>query len=183
MKHILKPIKPPFPAEIAEIFSRYPQGEDGNIIQLFRVFANSIRFLTSKGATNLLDKDSPLSVHERELVILRVTANCNCEYEWGVHVSVFAKSSGLTKEQVAATRRKGSGATCWSSEESLLIECIDQICQDSKIQDGTYSKFQEQWELDQQLEILSLCGNYHLISFVANTSRIPPEETGARFPS
>lgn len=52
------------------------------LLQLFRVFANSPRFL-KKGALNLLDKDSPLTLRQREIVILRVCANNDCEYEWG----------------------------------------------------------------------------------------------------
>jgi len=183
VKHVLKPIAEPFTPEVAAVFDRYPQGKDGYIIQLFRVFANSTRFLTEKGPTNLLDKESPLSLREREIVILRVTANKDCEYEWGVHVTIFAKAAKLTEDQVTATRLSGSGVDCWTPEESLLIDCVDEICQKAKIQDETYEKFQEQWDLDQQLEILALCGNYHLVSFVANTSRIPPEEKSARFPT
>lgn len=81
MKHVLKPIEPPFSPDVAEIFAQYPQGKDGYIIRLFRVFANSMRFLTKKGALNLLDKESPVSLREREIAILRVTANKDCEYE------------------------------------------------------------------------------------------------------
>jgi alkylhydroperoxidase family enzyme len=182
MKQVLTPIEPPFSPEVAAVFSRYPQGEDGYIIQLFRVFANSMRFLTRKGALNLLDKESPVSLREREIVILRVTANKDCEYEWGVHVSVFAKAAGLSDAQVAATRTSDHEAAGWTPEESLLIRCVDELCTHAKIQDATYLQFQQQWNLEQQLEILALCGNYHIVSFVANTSRIPGEETGATFP-
>jgi alkylhydroperoxidase family enzyme len=183
VKHVLKPIEPPFSAEVAKIFERYPRGDDGYIILLFRVFANSMRFLSDKGVVNLLDKDSPLTLREREIVILRVTANRDCEYEWGVHVSVFAKAAKLTREQIAATRLGDDDAECWAPEESLLIRCVDELCAHARIQDGTYERFQERWDLEQQLEILALCGNYHTVSFVANSSRIPAEEIGAIFPN
>lgn len=182
MMHELKPLEPPFTPEIAEIFSKYPKGEDGYILKLFRVFANSIRFATMKGVSNLLDKESPLSIREREIVILRVTANKNCEYEWGVHVTVFSKAAGLTEEQVDATRLHGSDAECWSEQESVLIECVDQLCERATIADEAYRRFQALWTAEQQLEILALCGNYHLVSFVANTSRIDNEPIAAVFP-
>ncbi len=182
MKHTLKPIEPPFSAEVAKVFEQYPRGDDGYIILLFRVFANSIRFLTKKGVLNLLDKDSPLTLREREIVILRATANKDCEYEWGVHVTAFSKAAKLTHEQVTATRLGEDDAKCWTPKESLLVRCVDELCQHAKIQDDTYEQFQERWDLEQQLEILALCGNYHTVSFVANTSRIPREETGAKFP-
>ncbi len=182
MKHVLKPIDQPYAPEIAEIFSRYPQDKDGYILKLFRVFANSKRFLTTKGALNLLDDKSPLSIHEREIVILRVTSNCNCEYEWGVHVTTFSRAAQLTNEQVRATRLEVDSVDCWTENESLLINCVDQLCSGAKIKDNNYEKFQEQWNLEQQLEILALCGNYHLISFIANSARIKPEPGVARFP-
>ena len=183
MRHELSPIEPPFSEEVTEIFKRYPQDKDGYILKLFRVFANSIRFATTKGATNLLDKGSPLSLREREIVILRVTANKNCEYEWGVHVAAFSRAAGLTETQIAATRTGGSDAECWDDRESTLITCVDQICDQAKIGDAAYERFQALWDLEQQLEILSLCGNYHLISFVANTTRLDREPMAATFPA
>jgi len=182
MKHNLKPIEPPYSAEVAKIFKQYPQGEDGYIILLFRVFANSIRFITKKGVLNLLDKDSPLTLREREIVILRVTADMDCEYEWGVHVNAFAKAAKLTHEQVTATRLAEDDAKCWTPKESLLVRCVDELCAHAKIQDDTYKQFQEGWDLEQQLEIMALCGNYHTVGFVANTSRIPLEKMSAKFP-
>ena len=182
MKCVLAPIEQPFRPEIQNILEQYPQGEGGYIIQLFRVFANSVRFLKQKGVINLLDKESPLSLREREIVILRVTANKDCEYEWGVHVSVFSDAAGLSSQQVSATRLNAPDDDCWDSHESLLLTCVDDICLHAKIQDETYERFQEAWNLEQQLEILALCGNYHTVSFVANTARISQEEFGASFP-
>ena len=182
MKHELKPVEPPFPADIAAAFARYPKGDDGYILKLFRVFANSRRFLTSKGVVNLLDSESPLSLREREIVILRVAANRNCEYEWGVHVSTFAKAAKLSDQQIRATRLGNCDATCWTAREGLLIDCVDQLCAHSTIADAAYLRFQEQWDLPQQLEILALCGNYMLVSLVANTARIALEEDAATFP-
>lgn len=181
--HQLTPIEPPYDPHIDQILQRYPKAEDGYILKLFRVFANSTRFLTSKGVVNLLDRDSPISLREREIVILRVTANNHCEYEWGVHVAAFAQTARLSDAQIQATRLSPWDAPCWSEKEQLLIRCIDQLCDHSLIQDDTYAAFQADWDLNQQLEILALCGNYHTISFVANTARLTPEEMGARFPT
>ena len=182
MKHKLSPVEPPFTPEVAEVFKGYPQGKDGHIIQLFRVFANSMRFLNNKGVLNLLDKKSPLSLREREIVILRVTANRDCEYEWGVHVATFSKAAGLDKEQVTATRLGSDDQNCWSQTDSLLLKCVDELCFQAKIQDDTLGQFQEQWDREQQLEIMALCGNYHTICFVANTTRLSREEMGIVFP-
>lgn len=186
MTNILKPVQEPFAPEIQAILARYPQGRDGYILQLFRVFANSMRFLTNaarrQGVVNLLDKDSPVTLREREIVILRCTANANCEYEWGVHVTTFAAAAGFTDEQVAATRNLDGHAACWTPAEALLVRCVDDLCTHAKIQDNNFADFCAQWDLPQQLEILALCGNYHTISFVANTARLAGETGMATFP-
>ena len=178
----LKPLSPPYREEIRRILDRYPQTGDGTILRLFRVFANSLRFLSSKGVLNLLDAESPLTARERELVILRVTANLNCEYEWGVHVAVFAEAAELTAEQVRATKMCGPREPCWSQPESLLLECVDDLCHHATITGDLLAGFQRQWTLEQQLEIFALCGNYHTVCFVANTAVLEPERYSARFP-
>lgn len=183
MKHVLTPLQPPFPAEIAEILARYPGAETGKVLSLFRVFANSLRFLAGKGVVNLLDEDSPLTLTEREIIILRTTANLDCEYEWGVHVTVFADAAGLSPEQVTATRTGNADAACWSERQSLLIRAVDQLCQTATPDDATLSEMQGTWTREQQLEILALVGNYHTVSFVAKTSRLPGEGFGAQFPA
>lgn len=180
MKNVLRPLPEPFSLEIAAILDTYPQ-RDGYILQLFRVFANSIRFLR-KGTVNLLDRDSPIPMRSREIVILRVTANCNCEYEWGVHVGAFADHVGLTREQVRATRLEDHTAQCWSESESLLIKAVDEMCATGRISEDTLACFRESWTVAEQLELLALCGNYHTICFVANAAELEREAFAAEFP-
>jgi alkylhydroperoxidase family enzyme len=180
MTQRLAPIEPPFAPDIAEMLARYPQ-RDGYLLQLFRTFANSPRFLR-KAVANLLDPESPLSLRLREITILRVTANTRCEYEWGVHVTTFSRAAGLDLEQIAATVSAAPDAACWSPDESLLIQAVDEMCHAGGVSPGAYARVAQTWTLAQQLEIIALCGNYHTISFVANTARLAPEPFGARFP-
>ena len=100
-----------------------------------------------------------------------------------MHVHAFAKTANLNYEQVMTTQTHVCEVECWTPQESLLIECVDQLCASAMIDDRTYEQFQKHWNLEQQLEIFALCGNYHLISFVANTSRIELEQMGERFPA
>ncbi len=181
MTNVLKPIEEPYPQGVAEIFESYPQ-VDGYILKLFRTFANSLRFL-KEGVPNLLDKESPLPIRQREIVILGVTANNDCEYEWGVHVAAFGAQVKLTEDQVRATRLEDHRAGCWSSDEALLIEAVDELYADGTLSDRTLAAIQQVWTAEQQLEILALCGTYHTVSFVANAGRVENEEFGARFPA
>ncbi len=131
---------------------------------------------------NVLDKESPLPLRIREIVILRVTANKNCEYEWGVHVSAFGAHAKLTEAQIAATRSDQVDDAIWSPEEACLLKAVDGLCTFGKMDVNISEQFEGDWSKEQQLEIFALCGTYHTISFVANAARLPNEPFGARFP-
>lgn len=180
MSNILKPKEPPYDGTIARILDRYPQ-RGGVLLSLFKTFANSERFL-KKGVGNFLDPESPLTLRQRELVILRTTANLSCEYEWGVHVAAYADEAGLTREQVAATRGAKSDDAVWTEHDRLILKGIDELTRSGKISDVSYEQWSQTFSFDEQLEMLAVCGNYHTISFVANTARLAPEPFGARFP-
>lgn len=181
MTNTLKPIQEPYPEKIAVLLSQYPK-VDGYLLTLFKTFANSQRFL-EKGVPNLLDDESPLPLRVREIVILRVTANKNCEYEWGIHVAVFGGAANFSEPQIAATCIKEIVPELWSIEEYHLLEAIDELCIEGSISNETLIHFQKDWTVEQQLEILALCGTYHTVSFVANTARLSNEVFAARFPS
>jgi alkylhydroperoxidase family enzyme len=180
MTNTLKPLDEPYSDEVAAILSKFPQ-RNGYILKLFRLFANSSRFL-KKGVIDLLDKESPLSMRQREIVILRVTANLNCEYEWGVHITAFAAHVNLSEEQIHATKLGQPDASCWEDEETTLLMVVDDLCQGAKITTQTYQQFSAQFTKEQQLEVMALCGNYHTVSFVANSANLEGEAFGASFP-
>ncbi|GJL88836.1 MAG: hypothetical protein DHS20C03_25450 [Minwuia thermotolerans] len=180
MTNILSPVEPPYEAEAAALLESYPRVQ-GHLLSLFRTFANSTRFLR-KGVPNLLDRESPLPLREREIVILRTTAHWRCEYEWGVHVTVFAEAAGFTPAQVAATVQADPQAACWTGRESTLLSVTDGLAATGGLPDSVLQSFRDGWTVAQQLEVIALCGTYHTVSQVANVARLSPEGFAARFP-
>lgn len=177
----LTPVEPPYTSDVGAMLAKYPRAGD-EILTLFRVFARSERFLGGKGVVNLLDRDSPLALAERELVILRVTANFGCEYEWGVHVTGFAKVAGFDDDQVSATCRREIETSRWSSEQVLLLQVVDALCDNAVLPAELQDAFSRAFDVDAQLEIMALVGNYHTISCVARVAGLSPEPWAARFP-
>lgn len=180
MSKPLAPIGEPYPKDISDILNNYPKVE-GELLELFRTFANSKRFLL-KGVPNLLDKDSPLPLRIRELVIMRITANLGCEYEWGVHVAIFSQSIGLSQQQISDICAASFTPEFWSTEESCLLGVIDQLCVTGTIDDNSLADFDNYWTVEQRLEIFALCGTYHTVSYVANVAKLKPERFSAQFP-
>jgi alkylhydroperoxidase family enzyme len=180
MSNVLSPIEHPFSDDVATVLASYP-AQNGYLLGLFRTFANSLRFL-KRGVPNLLDKSSPLPLRLREITILRVTANKQCEYEWGVHVAIFAYAAKLTPTQIADTCQEVIGAEVWAPTERVLIQAIDALCRTGRMDTQTLAAFRDTFSLDQQLEIFALCGTYQTISFVANHADLPLEGFAPRFP-
>lgn len=180
MTNQLHPIEPPFTPEVAALLARYPQ-QDGQLLSLFRTFANSPRFLR-KGVPNLLDRDSPLPLRVREIVILRVTGRRRCAYEWGVHVAIFARAARLTPDQAANTWATQITPALWSAHEADLLRAIDALLNTGHLSGLALATFTAGWTQAQQLEIMALAGAYQTISFVANVAGLPPETFAASVP-
>src|SRR5438445_12908479 len=121
----ITPAEPPYePAIAAELERIMPPGMPP--LTLFRTMAKSPRIFAKMFAGGLLDK-GPLGPRQREIVIDRTTARLGCEYEWGVHVAIFAKRVGLDAGQIAATVNYPADADCWSRQEQALLALVDDL--------------------------------------------------------
>src|SRR5260370_3796061 len=120
----IAPLEPPYAPEIGEQFDRIMRGAPP--LMLFRVMAGHPRAWEKFRAGSLLDP-GPLPLREREIVIDRTCALTGCEYEWGVHVAIFAAAAHLTDEQVRATVLDKSDAPCWSAAEQAMIAAVDAL--------------------------------------------------------
>lgn len=96
----VEPARPPFAPDIAEIIEQAMRGKPP--LHLFATLARDPRLARKFFAGGLLDKGN-LSLRQREVIIDRTTALCRSEYEWGVHVAVYAGKAGLTEEQIRST--------------------------------------------------------------------------------
>jgi alkylhydroperoxidase family enzyme len=177
----ISPLPEPWPADIAdELRAMMPPGVPP--LALFRVLARSPRILRKIRASNLLDR-GPLERRERELVILRTCARCGSEYEWGVHVAIFARRFGLSDAEIAGTRRADWRDALWSERDRLLIRLVDELHEQAALSDALWSALRPLWSDEQLIELLVLVGFYHTISFVTNALTIPLEEAAERFPA
>src|SRR5690349_23110575 len=97
----IAPASPPYePATAQSLHRIMPPGIEP--LLLFRTMARSPRVFAKVFAGGLLDK-GPLSLRQREVVIDRTTARLGCEYEWGVHIALFAGKVGFGEAESAAT--------------------------------------------------------------------------------
>ena len=119
-------LPPPYaPAVAAQLQKMMPP--DVPPIALFRTVVRNLPMaeaMTLWGSYEL-SRSLSLSLRDREIVIDRTCALNRCEYEWGVHVAIFAQAARLTEEQVRATVLGPADAPCWTQSEQAMIAAVD----------------------------------------------------------
>lgn len=176
----IAPLEPPYEPEIQGQFDRIMRGAPP--LMLFRVIAGNARAWDKFRAGSLLDP-GPLSLKEREIVIDRTCALTRCEYEWGVHVAIFAKAADLTDAQVRATVVGGADDPCWSAAEQALIAAVDALHFCATLSDAESKALSAHHDDAKIFEIILLCGFYRTVSYLANGLDLPLETNAARFPN
>ena len=174
----IEPASAPYEPAIADALARImPPGLEPLV--LFRTMARNPRVFAKMFAGGLLDKGS-ITLRQREIVIDRTTARLGCEYEWGVHIALFAAKVGFGPDEIAATVHGGTG---WTADEQALVAVVDDLVDRRTIADATWTKAREHFDEAQMLEVIALIGYYHAISFLCRGLDLPLESYGARFPT
>lgn len=179
MRERIEPLSPPYTDEVAEDLAKLmPPGMEP--IRLFRVLAKNPRLLRRVRKGGLLDPGA-VSLRHRELMILRTTALTRAEYEWGVHVMFFAEAAKLTEAQVAATFT-GKPLDTWSDKDRAVLKLAAELHTQSRPSEETRAVLKVCFDEAAILELVTLAGQYHAISYVVNTARVELEPGAPRFP-
>jgi alkylhydroperoxidase family enzyme len=169
----ITPLEPPYAGEQAEVLERL-----GPPIALFRVLARRpdlARGIAGWGRY-YLSRQSALTVRQRELVIDRVTARCGADYEWGVHVAVFADKAGLTDDQVRSLASGDHRDACWPDPaDRAVLAAVDGLHDDHDLDDATWHALVTAVGEDGALDVIFVAGWYHAISSAVRALRLPLE--------
>ena len=176
----ITPLEPPYDDETTATLELL-----GPPIQLFRVFAR--RPDLARGIAGwghyYLSRRSALTLRDRELVIDRTTALCGADYEWGVHVAVFADKVELTSGQLASLANGDASDECWPDPtDRAVLRAVDQLHATNDLADEAWSELVTAIGENGALEITLLCGWYHAISYTTRALRLSLEPGTAPIP-
>ena len=178
----IEPVEPPYAPEIQEAFDKImPPGRPP--LNIFRTYARHpllLKRVMALGAALL--SHGKLPARDRELVLLRTCARCGSAYEWGVHVTAFARPLGFSDEEIRATAVGAASDPVWSARDRLLIELADDLHDASTVSDGRWRELARHWSEEQVLELINVAGFYHAISFMTNACGIAGEPFAEPFP-
>ncbi len=176
----IAPLEPPYEPELdAELTRFMPPGVPP--LRLFRTLARNPRVLRKFFAGSLLDRGS-LGLRERELAILRTCFRCGSEYEWGVHVQVFAARAGLSNAEVRATCAAAPPAGLFGKRDLAVLRLCDALHDRADVDDARWQELELELAPEQIVELLVLAGFYHAVSYVTNALRIELEPGTPHFP-
>lgn len=176
----IAPAEPPFPAGIQASLDGLMRGKPPLV--LFTTLARDPRLFQKFFAGGLLDRGN-LTLRQRELVIARTTALCKSEYEWGVHIALFASKVGFDEAQVISLASGQPQDACWSDEDRLLMALCDMLHADCTVDDALWQPLKTAFSDEGILELLMLAGFYRTVSYLTNALRLPAEPGSASFPS
>ncbi|MDH4743747.1 carboxymuconolactone decarboxylase family protein [Sphingomonas sp. CBMAI 2297] len=177
----IAPLERPFPPAFDAQMQALMRGAEP--LRLFTTLAKSERAWTKFSAGSLLDRDSPLSLRQREIVIHRTTARCGCEYEWGVHAAIFAPAVAVDAAQLHATVHGPADAATWSPEERVLLATVDALLDERRLGDDAWAGLKAHFSDEQAFEIVQLVAFYHGVALICGAFDLPLETQAARFPA
>jgi alkylhydroperoxidase family enzyme len=176
----MNPAAPPFSEAVQATFDRLmPPGVPPLV--LFTTLARSERAFSRFMSAGLLDK-GPVALREREIMIDRTCARCGSEYEWGVHIALFAGRAELSEKHVAGTASRDIDPSLWSPREQLILRLADELYKTATISDALWAKLKPEFSDEQILEFILLAGFYRMVAYLTNGLRLPLESYAARFP-
>jgi 4-carboxymuconolactone decarboxylase len=123
---------------------------------------------------------SPLTDHDRELLILRIGWNCQAEYEWAKHVGSVgrARDHGLEPRLIA----QGPGADGWSPFSATLLTLADELYRDATVSDETWAAITADFDTRETMSALMTVGTYRLVSMSLNAFGVQILETDEGLP-
>jgi alkylhydroperoxidase family enzyme len=129
---------------------------------LFRASKDVITYFITKGR---------LAPRVRELGILRAAWMRQIPFVWGEHVKM-GKAAGLTPEEIERVT-EGSAAAGWNDADRTVLRAAEELVEGLMISDATWEKLAAQLDAADQLEFISMVGQYQALGAIQNSLRIP----------
>lgn len=143
---------------------------------IFNVIRTMMHNMPLFNAFNVLGRhimsDSSLTPRLRELLIMRVAWNAQCEYQWGQHVRMSAPD--LAPEDHERIKQ-GADADGWNELESALITATDELQADAMVSDATWSVLERHLNAQQITDAIFTVGHYNMVAMGLNSCGVQRE--------
>ena len=166
----IAPAEAPYSPAIATELERIMPAEMEPLI-LLRTMARSPRVFGKMFAGGLLDK-GPLSLRQREIVILRIGYLCRSGYEWAQHVRI-GLDAGLTEGEVSRIKY-GPAASAWEERDRAMLRAVDDLTSDFFVSSKNWDALTFLTDR-QKMDLVLTVGQYTQVSMLLNSFGVQPE--------
>ena len=97
----------------------------------------------------------------REIAVLRVVRDLNCDYAWTHHVTV-GRMTGLTDEEMAAIKTEEPVASL-DEEGNLLCRVADEITRDVRLSDEMLTAIKERYGNRPAAALILCCSYFNML--------------------
>ena len=124
--------------------------------------------------------ENKIPEREREIAILRVAWNCQCDYEWSMHAG-FSRTLGFTEDDLKAIPR-GPEDRHWTDIEKAVLKATDEIQATWCISDETWRVLAAEFANDQLIDLIFVICQFILVAVTLNSLRVPLEPNAELLP-
>ncbi len=117
---------------------------------------------------------STLSPRQRELLVLRVAAVRDADYEWRQHV-VLASDVGITAEEVTRIA-EGPDAAGWSPVDRAMVSAVDELLAGAMVAPGTWETLAAELDVQQLLDLVFTVGAYDALAMAFRSFGVPLDD-------
>ena len=147
----------------------------GSVDHIFRLLLNSpdaAEVATSVG--EYIRYRSPLDPAIREISILSVARELDCEYEWAQHEPI-ARRDGVSDSTIESIR-SGRAPMGVPAKEGVYVQGVKELVRDGALSEATYSAIEHLLGPSLTLDYLVLVGYYSMLARIMATLEIELDE-------
>ena len=152
----------------------YIAGSRGRVVGPFTVLLNSpdlAQRVAHVGTYIRFENTLPGAL--RELAILTVAREWNCQFEWTAHQPI-GEGEGLSAETVAAVRDRRAPDGL-SGDEALVFRYVSSLLRNGRIPDDVFRQAQERFGIRTLTDLTATAGYYSMLACVLNAAAVTPD--------
>ena len=154
---------------------------EGPGIAVSRTFARHPALAQARSRrANYINRVSPLTPHDREILILRIGWDCQAVYEWAKHVGTVgrARYHGVDPRAVAL----GPNDPAAGGFEATLLQVVDELYQTANVSDETWRALTDVYDTVEAMSAVYTPSSYRATSMSLNAYGVQLEPGDESFP-
>lgn len=154
---------------------------DGPGIAVSRTFARHPALAQPRSRrANYINRVSPLSPRDREILILRIGWDCQAVYEWAKHVGTVGRARDHGVDPVAVAQ--GPDAPGAAAFDATLLRLVDELYRNATVSDATWNALTAEYDTVAAMSAVYTPSSYRATSMSLNAYGVQLEPGDEEFP-